>query len=483
MAFNLSNVLSSLSSTSIVFDDAAGEFKLIDVEEAKRELRLASRATDNGTKGVPGPEDLRKDAMAAEIDTYISHLILLAKNKFVDKVREADDLNDAQPQSSIQAITEIFENATSELKSVAKNYYNTLLAAKKEWVQGDNEFAVFREENKRIGPARYPDRKAKVYNVGWIFLIMLIEILFNAWVLGDAHPRGSVGVFVEILMFGVANVGAAFLLGCYVWRYFYHVDKIKRTIAAVLALPIIAVILFLNFLLAHYRDAISELAKDDIGASQTLEWMQRLGQHALGTLAENPFVMNDVKSYLLLIVGVIAAILAARKSFELDDPYPGYGKISREQKELDKNFNDEWAFAFKDMSDLIEDYSNQINSQLSLVESYELALNARERDKKQLFDKYNNWRIAIESVGGSLYAFYREENMKAREDQREPKCFSSINFVLSDDTKVNLDTPEPMISAYVAVEKACKEYIDNLNRQLDKFRNEFIKDIENISAD
>ena len=483
MVFSLSNVLSSLSSASIVFDDATGEFKLINVDDAKRELRLASRATDNGARGVPGTEDLRKDAMAAEIDAYISHLILLAKNKFVDKVREADDLNDAQPQSSIQAITEIFENAVSELKSVAKNHYNILFAAKKECVQGEKEFTIFREKNKRIGPARYPDRKTKTYNVGWIFLIMILEILFNAWVLGDAHPRGSVGVFAEILMFGIANVGAAFLLGCYVWRYFYHVDKIKKAVANALALPIMAIILFLNFLLAHYRDAISELAKNDIDASQTLDWMQKLGEHALGTLTENPFVMNDVKSYLLLIFGLLAAILAARKSFELDDPYPGYGRISREQKKLDKTFNDEWAFAFRDMNDLIEDYSNQINSQLSLVESYELALSARERDKKQLFEKYNNWRIAVESVGGSLYAFYREENMKVREEQREPKCFNSINFVLSDNAKVKLEAPEPTVSAYGAVDKACKEYIDELNGQLDRIRGEFIKNIENISAD
>ena len=84
-----------------------------------------------------------------------------------------------------------------------------------------------------------------------------------------------------------------------------------------------------EFFLAHYRDAISKLADNDLSALQMMTLMQKLGGQARDTLIQNPFVMDDFKSYLLLFVGLLASIFATKKSFELDDPYPGYGKISK----------------------------------------------------------------------------------------------------------------------------------------------------------
>ena len=77
----------------------------------------------------------------------------------------------------------------------------------------------------------------KEFKVIWIFLITIIEIMTNAYALGAAHPSGPLGVVMEIFMFGIANVGIAFLLGCYIWRYFNHVSPVKNAFAAILALP------------------------------------------------------------------------------------------------------------------------------------------------------------------------------------------------------------------------------------------------------
>ena len=479
MVFSLKKVLSSLGSTSAVFDDATGEFNLIDIEEAKRELKLSKRAAENGAKGIPGLEESRKDAMATEIDTFINHLVLLAKNKFIDRLKAADDLSDTQSQKgSIQSITELFEKAKAELKTTARDRYGAMFTAKRDWVLGEAQFNAFQKENKRIGPARVPADRTKIF--GWIFLITIIEIMTNAYALGAAHPSGPLGVILEIFMFGIANVGVAFLLGCYVWRYFYHVSAIKKTVATILSIPMMAFIVFLNFFLAHYRDAISKLASAELDALETVTLMQKLGGDARDTLLANPFVMDDFKSYLLLFVGMLASIFATKKSFELDDPYPGYGKISREQDELAANFNEEQTLAFRDMNSLVDDYSRQINSRLSLVRGNESALITRERDKKQLFEKYNNWIASTRSVGETLYAFYREENMKARKNRQEPNCFT-IDFTLSDkDTEVKIDSSERITSTYKVVEKTCKNYLNELNEQSNKFQNKF-KDIAKMS--
>ena len=65
------------------------------------------------------------------------------------------------------------------------------------------------------------------------------------------------------------------------------------------------------------------------------------------------------------------------------------------------------------MDDLADDFSNQINEQLARLQGNETAVISRQNDKKQLHEKYNNWLSSVQSVGESLYAFYREENIKA----------------------------------------------------------------------
>ena len=479
MAFKVGDILSSLSNSSSPFDDGTGEFLPIDVEVAKRNLKLAERAKENGEKSVPSIATSKKDAMAVEIDTYINHLVLLAKDKFVDRLKAIDELSKVQ-SGSLQYITEIYENAKAELKTTAREHYNSLFTAKREWVLGEAEFSAFREEHRRIGPARYPANKTRIF--GWIFLITIIEIMTNAYALGAAHPSGPIGVVLEIFMFGIANVGVAFLLGCYVWRYFFHVSMAFKFLAVALALPMMIFVVFLNFFLAHYRDAISKLADNDLTALQMMTLMQKLGGQARDTLMHNPLVLDDFKSYLLLFVGLLASIFATLKSFQLDDAYPGYGKISREQDDLAQNFNDEQTFAFKDMNDLVDDYSSQINTQLGFIKSGDARVTSRENDKKQLFEKYNNWLTAAQSVGEALYAFYREENMKARKAKKEPKCFSSTSFNLSSDTKVKLAAPKKKSSSFTTIEKTCKKYLDDLNTKSAQYQSKF-KDIENMSPD
>ena len=71
---------------------------------------------------------IQKDAIAVDIDNYINQQVLLAKDKFVDRVKAIDELSRAQ-SGSLQFITKIFENARSELKIVARDRYNALFTA------------------------------------------------------------------------------------------------------------------------------------------------------------------------------------------------------------------------------------------------------------------------------------------------------------------------------------------------------------------
>lgn len=481
MVFKVGEILSSLGNSTSAFDEGTGEFLPIDVETAKRNLKLAERARENGENSLPPADSLTKDAIAVEIDTYIKHLILLAKDKFEDRLRTIDDINKVN-LISLESIKEIYENTLKELKTTARHRYNELFAAKRDWLLGENEFSRFRDENRRFGPARFPAGKDKIAGYGWLFLAIVVEVIYNAWALGSSHPEGPIGVGIEISTFTTLNVLASFLLGFYIWRYFFHVSLVKKAYATLVAPLLIIFIVCLNLTLAHYRDAVSKLVNSDLSALQMMTSIGQLFRQATDTLIQHPFLLDEFKSVGLLFLGFGASIVVIIKSFGFDDPYPGYGKLSRQQAKLAENFNRQQTAAFDEMNHLVKEKSNDINHDLSTLKASRLRVNLRESDKQTMLNKYNNWLMATKSVGTVLYAFYRDENMKARTDNTEPLCFSSTSFELSDDVNVRIDPARRVALNIGEIEKSCKEYLDDLNSKLTKFQSMF-KDIENMSPD
>ena len=464
--------------TGAVFDESTGQFHHIDFGEAERALKLTKRAIANGAKGIPELKDTKKDALAAKIDEYIGYLISLAKTKLLDKIRAAKYLSSSQSQGSIQDMTEIYESATKDLTKTAREFYNEIFILKKNWILLEKYLKEFREKNNLNRHARYPDSRVGTFGV--IFLITVVETLFNAYALGDAHPDGVFGVVAAIFMFSIVNVGVSLCLGLVIWRYFFHVQKIKRSVA-ILAFPMMIFILFLNFLLAHYRDAISKLSTTTEFTDLQVS-IQQLGGQAIDTLITNPFVMDDVKSYLLLFVGLLAAIFTTWKSFHLDDPYPGYGRLSREREELAKKLNYKNKTALEDINDLVEDYSKQISSQRLLIKGNESAIFRREEDFEDLHEKYNIWLEQAKTVGMALYAHYQEENIKAREKKQKPECFELHDYVLPKDAKVELGFPKlPPIDLEV-VEKMEENYVKKLNKQANNYLDKFTS-LEQVSPD
>ena len=481
MAFNLKKILSSLNETTSVFDEGTGEFNIVDLELAKKNLNLSERASQNGNKNIPSLIATKKDSMAAEIDDYLQHLIFMSKNKLVDRERAINDLSQTQADGGLEQITEIFEDGKAKLNTTARATYNDLFVSRRDWVLGEKEITKFRKVNKIDGPARFDENNSK--NYGWIFALTIIEVIVNSFFLGDAHPQGPSRVFVEIFMFGLINIGLSFILGNYIWRGFYHINTFRKLWAGLLSTFLLISIVGINFLVGHYRDGLERLSSNqNLNITQMGSVIQEIGNQALNTFFTNPFLMSEFKSYIFVILGIIASTFAIIKSFQLDDPYPKYGKLSREQSKLAENFNDMQTDAFEEMDELVNVYSTQINNQLNVLKGNERSIVDRQESRKQLLEKYENWLNSVQSVGVSLYAFYREENTKARKNKKEPKCFLSFDYQLPKNAQAKLKPQSRIVSSFLKAQKKCEKLINILNRQSENYQKEF-KDIEKMSPD
>ena len=482
--FNLSKILSRLGDTETPFDEGTGNFQRVNVENAKRNLDLKNRAKENGESGIPLADSKNKDSMAVEIDTYITEIITLAKDKLVDRLHAIDGLSNSQLVDVRKEISAIYENGRNELWISAKDFYNELFNLRREWITGEKEYVEFRENHNRVGPARYPERAAVINAVGIIALCFFIEIAMNAYALGTSHPDGPKGVILEIFLFGAINLGTAFFLGRYVWGYFKHVKYIWRSFAFILSAIMLSFIVVLNGFIGHYRDALAKLASKVSGASLTslLQEQLQLASTGVASLLDNPLILGDFKAYMIVGFGLIAAIVAMIKSYGLDEPYPGYGKISREQARLAESFNDIQTAHLREINDLTDDFVDQLNGQIALLEGNSAAIRYRSDDQKRLLDKYQNWLVSAESAGKALYAYYREENMKFREDKKEPYSFSNHHFELPEITKNIPEITETAEFDAETVKNETANMASTLNADLRYYQDRF-KDLTNLSPD
>jgi hypothetical protein len=481
--FSLSNILANLGDTDSSFDEGTGSFQHVNIENAKKNLELPARSRENGKAGIPVQDSKNKDGMAVEIDSYITEIVSLAKDKLVDRLHTMQALSGNQIVDVRKEILAIFENGKNELFVSAKDFYSDMFDLRRKWISGEAEFSEFRKIHRRVGPARHPERAARTNSIGIILLFFGLEIAMNAYTLGITHRDGPVGVIMEIFLFGVINLGVATLLGYYVWGFFKHAKILWRGVAVFLAVPMMAFLLFLNAFMGHYRDALAKSAVTITDLSiKALQTQVQLASEGVGTLLTNPIMLEDFKSYMIVGFGLIAAIVVLIKSYGLDEPYPGYGKISREQELLARNFNDKQAALLREINDMADNYVAEINEKISILDGNSAALKFRSDDQERLLEKYKNWLASAESAGKALYAYYREENLKSRESKSEPLPFSEHQFELPDIAKHvpsarALEKFDDEDIKYKSAEMAEKLYSD-----LHYYQGKF-KDLTNLSPD
>jgi hypothetical protein len=238
----------------------------------------------------------------------------------------------------------------------------------------------------------------------------------------------------------------------------------------------------LNVFIGHYRDALAKFAAKTLDFEASLQAQATFAAEAVSTMLLNPIMLEDFKSYMIVGFGLIAAVVAVIKSYGLEDPYPGYGKIHKFQARLASIFNDRQTAYLQDLNDLTDDFVDKINGEIGLLEGNRLALHYRSNDQSKLIEKYKDWLTNTSATGNALYAYYREENLKAREEKKEPKSFAKFKYELPDTAS---DVPEAKAIEIFNIDEIKQEsekMTKKLNSDLRHYQDKF-KDLTNLSKD
>jgi hypothetical protein len=198
------------------------------------------------------------------------------------------------------------------------------------------ELQQFRARHEdRIGN-RTPDIKKNVeQTVAILLFIMILEGGFNALLFKDAQASGLLGGMM--IAFGVSAVNVLFgvCAGFLGLRYLNHPNVAAKIMGGFVATACILAGIFLNFFVAHFRDAVEVglIAATENGAVATFSMFSISPTSVVQTMFPNPFALESFIALGLLFMGISVFCVAIYEGYDrISDRYPGYGRVWRKER-------------------------------------------------------------------------------------------------------------------------------------------------------
>ncbi len=408
----LNDLLGKIDQKRGVIDSLAQPVVELDLEKIKNDLDLVREGRKRGEKNLPPSTSEALDdiehKIIATIETEQRHHQqtlneqLSAQHQRItslDLEHEAINIASAAQRASTEFIVKVNDG-----KATLFTLWRNVCLIENQW----NEF---RKKNELTHPADYP--LSRLWNFVVILVILAVESVLNGSFLARGLETGLVGGVIEAFVIAGINVSFGFFLGDSVMRYLFHRNYLLRFLT-LFEVPVSCVIaIFFNLLVGHYRDALG--GPDPAHASAA----------ALNSFTLHPFALVAFESWVLFAMGLFFSLVAAIDGFKMDDPYPGYGKISRKHEEIVHEYSDEKA-------NIIDDLSSTRDQALEYIREARQNLAARRTELSSILDQreklisfFEAQQSYLNRAANELLSTYRGANLNARTSP-PPEHFNSI---------------------------------------------------------
>ena len=287
----------------------------------------------------------------------------------------------------------------------------------------------FKEQN---GLHREPQPRSwddKIFNIGIIAVLFLIETFGNASFLAKGNEFGLFGAYTEAVVISFVNLGLAFLLGILVTN-FNHIHWGRRSVGIISAAVFIVFALFFNLMVAHYRETTGTVLDEG-------------GKLAIAAFGENPLGLGDFQSWILFFMGFLFAIISFIDGILWDDRYPGYAKGARVFAEADDAYNEFYQACLKGLKktsdDAVQALENIKQNILLAGRQHDSIID----DHRRLIKSFDDHLEHLEHAGNHLLQLYRDTN-RAMRDGEAPERFKKPWSIVK--TPVDTSLPKAMLT-------------------------------------
>jgi len=285
------------------------------------------------------------------------------------------------------------------------------------------ELESFKQKHGQAIGNRTPDIKKSIEQaVAILLFVMLIEGCFNALLFKDAQSSGLLGGMMVAFGVSAVNVLIGVTAGFFGLRYLNHPDKPMKVLGGIIAGATILAGIFLNFFVAHFRDAVEIAlhAATDAGTLHTFSMFDVAPGAVISSMFPNIFGLDNLVAIGLFFIGITVFCVAIYEGYDrISDRYPGYGRVWRKERQA----YEKRQAVRNGVRDDLSDYFTQCRAWFETQQSRHVAAKREIEKAMNVLETRRDVAVAIAARAGdqerSLKVAYRQAHRRSRNAVRD----------------------------------------------------------------
>lgn len=444
----LSKLLKTFNTPQHDYKISTELFGQFDANKVAIELDLEKKGAAKGAENKPAASSQIPD----DVESQISERLEAAKTK-------ANEIAENQIQTYSDRISNLdFEGHFAELRQVGPIVINEIQTTtdlglnnmntrRKKLLDIEKEYVHFRKINGlEYRTAKMSSSIENNIRILLIILMVLGETILNGSYLAKSNVSGVFGGIMEAFGFAFINVVSSILIAVYAIKNIIRPGLMWKILGLLGIVAWLAVVLTINLGLAHFRETSGAF----LGGA---------GNDVVQRLINSPFVLEELKSWILFAVGSVCAAITLADVLTYSDKFPGYSKLQEKWDTEQEDYKDEFELCLEEIINIKEDYQDNLKKIGDDLTIRQQELDKILTGKNRLLAVYESHQEHLQRSADVLFSAYYESN-RSKRTKPAPKRYDSQYKI----TKTKLSSGENFSSSET---KRIKKKITDAKKLLD----------------
>lgn len=378
-------------------------FGQFDADKVAKELDLEKIGAEKGAKNQPSQDSQIPDEIESQIQERIEAAKSTANEAAENQILAYNDrISNLDFEGHFSELRQAGPLAISDIQAQVQRGLNEMNTRRRKLLDVEKEFSHFRSKNGlEYRTAKLTTSTGTFLRFLVILIMIITETYFNGTYLAKGSTQGLIGGIFEAASFAILNIGFSIILTLYVIKQIVRTGIIWKVIGLAGIVAWIGVVTVINLGLAHYREVAATFAE---GA----------GADILMRIAQNPFGLVELESWVLFAIGVLFAIITLVDIITFSDAYPGYTKRQMRWDDEQEEYKDEFDELIQELDDIKEEYSDNLKTIGNALSSRQRELDNILSGRNRLASLYSSHHEQLQRAANSLFSYYFEANRAAR---------------------------------------------------------------------
>jgi len=383
-------------------DNVMTQFDLIDPKKIKNLHNIIQVAKRNGETDIPDTKANTPDSTEEKVLSTIKTIEADEGDKFTSR-NEAyrRSMTALSADLDMEKLEQLRTAKIANAENIALIGKNDLYTLKNKFIAADNHLKKFKKEN-GLEDVALRNEHNPILTIGILSLVFMLETFLNAAFFTVAAEAAYLNSIMIAFALSGLNIVLPFFYGYKILPWINSVNKGQKRLGQLSVAIAILIVLVINSLATNLRETMDNPKIIDLANA--------------ATQAMTDFTLNftSVFSWFFIAIGLSLAFFAINKGYNYDDPYPGYGKISRTTEKLEKQIQDRYAELLENLNDAISEFDNYFHRVLDSIATRREKFTNINNILVNLHQKFSASQSQFSSVYSSVITEYREINKKHR---------------------------------------------------------------------